>query len=73
MREASGRHRRGSEAIAVMRVLADVRNGDDWVLHTLAELCLDQGRPEEGLAYLDAFAAARGGEEDWDLSGYGCR
>ncbi|MFI5476612.1 tetratricopeptide repeat protein [Streptomyces cacaoi] len=61
------RHGRGSEAIDVMRVQADTRNGDDWVLNTLAELCLDQGRPEEGLAHLDAFAAARGGEEEWDL------
>ncbi|WP_142270028.1 tetratricopeptide repeat protein (plasmid) [Streptomyces sp. NBC_00080] len=61
------RHGRGSEAIDVMRVQADIYNGYDWVLHTLAELCLDQGRPEEGLAHLDALAAARGGEEEWDL------
>ncbi len=61
------RHGRGSEAIDVMRVQADIYNGHDWVLHTLAELCLDQGRPEEGLAHLDTLAAARGGEEEWDL------
>ncbi|WP_327188063.1 tetratricopeptide repeat protein [Streptomyces sp. NBC_01334] len=61
------RHSRGSEAIDVMRAQADARNGDDWILHTLSELCLDQGRPEEGLAHLDALAAARGGEEEWDL------
>ncbi|MDR6980855.1 tetratricopeptide (TPR) repeat protein [Streptomyces sp. 3330] len=61
------RHGRGSEAIDVMRVQADIHNGYDWVLHALAELCLDQGRPEEGLAHLDALAAARGGEEEWDL------
>lgn len=61
------RHGRGNEAIDVMRVQANARNGDDWILHTLSDLCLGQGRPEEGLAHLDAFAAARGGEEEWDL------
>ncbi|MFC4502514.1 MULTISPECIES: tetratricopeptide repeat protein [Streptomyces] len=61
------RHSRGNEAIDVMRVQADARNGDDWILHTLSDLCLGQGRPEDGLAHLDALAAARGGEEDWDL------
>ncbi|BBC29109.1 uncharacterized protein SGFS_004000 [Streptomyces graminofaciens] len=61
------RHNRGNEAIDVMRVQADARNGDDWILHTLSDLCLDQGRPEDGLGHLDALAAARGGEEDWDL------
>ncbi|MFD3622695.1 tetratricopeptide repeat protein, partial [Streptomyces sp. NPDC058676] len=61
------RHSRGSEAIDVMRVQADARNGDDWILHTLSGLCLDQGRPGDGLAHLDALDAARGGEEDWDL------
>ncbi|MEQ8143071.1 hypothetical protein [Streptomyces sp. OP7] len=61
------RHGRGSEAIEVMRAQADVRNGDDWILHALSDLCLDQGRPEDGLAHLDALATARGGEEDWDL------
>ncbi|MFE7394970.1 hypothetical protein [Streptomyces sp. NPDC057582] len=50
-----------------MRVQADARNGDDWILHTLSDLYLDQGRPEDGLAHLDALAAARGGEEEWDL------
>ncbi|MFJ5725192.1 tetratricopeptide repeat protein [Streptomyces sp. NPDC093149] len=61
------RHGRGNEAIDVMRVQADARKGDDWVLHALSDLCLDQGRPEVGLAHLDALAAARGGEEEWDL------
>lgn len=61
------RHGQGDEAIDVMRVQADAHNGDDWILHILSDLCLDQGRPEEGLAHLDALAAARGGEEDWDL------
>lgn len=63
------RHGRGSEAIEVMRRQADARNGDDWILHILADLYLGQGRPEEGLAHLDALAAARGGEEYWDLYG----
>ncbi|MEV5546583.1 hypothetical protein AB0L35_10740 [Streptomyces sp. NPDC052309] len=46
---------------------ADACDGDDWILHNLSDLYLDQGRPEDGLAHLDALAAARGGEEDWDL------
>ncbi|WP_185094975.1 lipopolysaccharide assembly protein LapB [Streptomyces sp. PanSC19] len=61
------RHGRGNEAIEVMRVQADARNGDDWILHALSDLCLGQGHSEEGLAHLDALAGARGGEEDWDL------
>ncbi|WP_431968737.1 tetratricopeptide repeat protein [Actinacidiphila sp. bgisy160] len=61
------RHGRGNEAIDVMRVQADAHSGDDWILHALCDLCLDQERPEDGLAYLDALAAARGGEEEWDL------
>ncbi|MEU6974034.1 hypothetical protein AB0A71_41225 [Kitasatospora aureofaciens] len=61
------RHGRGEEAIAVMRAQADTRPGEDWILHTLAELCLDQGRPAEGLAHLDALTALRDGEEEWDL------
>ncbi|MFJ4849635.1 MULTISPECIES: tetratricopeptide repeat protein [unclassified Streptomyces] len=61
------RHGRGNEAIDVMRIQADAHNGDDWILHTLACLYLDQRRPGDGLAHLDALAAARAGEEDWDL------
>ncbi|MFC8917725.1 hypothetical protein ACFT5C_18330 [Streptomyces sp. NPDC057116] len=61
------RHGRGNEAIAVMRHQTDVWNGDDCILHALSELYLDNGRPEDGLAHLDALAAARGGEEEWDL------
>lgn len=61
------RHGRGGEAIEVMRTQADARPGDDWILHVLSELCLDQGRAQEGLAHLDALKARRGGEEDWDL------
>ncbi|MEU1618677.1 hypothetical protein ABZ479_15430 [Streptomyces sp. NPDC005722] len=61
------RHGRGSEAIDVMRVQADAHSGDDWILHALAGLYLDHGSPEDGLAHLDALAAARGGEVEWDL------
>ncbi|MGS2592023.1 tetratricopeptide repeat protein [Streptomyces hebeiensis] len=61
------RHGRANEAIDVMRIQANASNGDDCILHTLSDLCLDQGRPEDGLAHLDALAAARGGEEEWDL------
>ena len=61
------RHGRENEAIEVLRLQADARNGDDWILHTLSDLYLDQGRPEDGLAHLDALAAARRGEEEWDL------
>ncbi|MFD5235971.1 tetratricopeptide repeat protein [Streptomyces tendae] len=65
--ELLARHGRGSEAVEVMRVLSEAHNGDDWILHTWSNLCLAQGCPEDGLAHLDALAAARGGEEDWDL------
>ncbi|WP_217238388.1 lipopolysaccharide assembly protein LapB [Streptomyces sp. AC555_RSS877] len=61
------RHGRGNEAIDVMRVQDDAHNGDDWTLHTLSDLCLDRGRPGDGLTHLNALDAARGGEEDWDL------
>ncbi|MFF8414602.1 tetratricopeptide repeat protein [Streptomyces omiyaensis] len=61
------RHGRKDEAIDVMRIQADAHNGDDWILHILAGLYLDQGRPEDGLAHLDALADARGGEEYWDV------
>ncbi|MFH8884048.1 tetratricopeptide repeat protein [Streptomyces californicus] len=65
--ELLARHGRGDEAIDVMRGQADEHTGDDWILHSLAGLCLRLGRPEDGLAHLDALAAARGGEEEWDL------
>ncbi|MCX4918787.1 lipopolysaccharide assembly protein LapB [Streptomyces sp. NBC_00687] len=61
------RHGRENEAIDVICALADARPGDDWILHTLSELFLDQGRAEDGLAYLDALATTRAGEENWDL------
>ncbi|MFE9816700.1 tetratricopeptide repeat protein [Streptomyces sp. NPDC005773] len=65
--ELLARHGRGGEAVDVMRDLAEAHNGDDWILHTWSNLCLAQGRPEDGLAHLDALASARGGEEEWDL------
>ncbi|MFJ8747504.1 tetratricopeptide repeat protein [Embleya sp. NPDC127516] len=61
------RHGRGEEAIAVMRARADAHPGDDWILHALSELCLDRGRPADGLAHLDALHARRGGEDEWEL------
>lgn len=61
------RHGRGDEAIDVMRVQAEAHNGDDWILHTLSGLYLEHGRPQDGLELLDSLAAARGGEEEWDL------
>ncbi|MFF9915627.1 tetratricopeptide repeat protein [Streptomyces sp. NPDC013457] len=67
------RHGRGGEAIAVMRVQAEAHHSDDWILHALSELCLDQGRPAEGLAHLDALDAQRGGEDAWELFWCGCR
>lgn len=61
------RHDRGEEAIEVMRALADLPGGaEDWILHLLCTLYADQGRPEDGLAYLDALKERRG-EEEWDL------
>ncbi|MFK4110868.1 tetratricopeptide repeat protein [Streptomyces sp. NPDC002176] len=61
------RQGRGGEAVGVMRALSEAHSGDDWILHTWSTLCLDQNRPEDGLAHLDALAARRGGEEEWDL------
>ncbi|MFB7619873.1 hypothetical protein [Kitasatospora sp. NPDC056181] len=61
------RHDRGREAIAVMRTQADLRPDEDWILQALAELCLKQDLPAEGLAHLDALAALRGGNEQWEL------
>ncbi|MDX3078532.1 hypothetical protein [Streptomyces sp. MI02-7b] len=48
----------------MMRAQADAHPGDDWILHALSKLCLDQGRPADGLAHLDA---QRGGEDEWEL------
>ncbi|MFJ3663009.1 tetratricopeptide repeat protein [Streptomyces sp. NPDC090119] len=61
------RQGRGGEAVDVMRALCDAHSGDDWILYAWSTLCLDLDRPGDGLAHLDALAARRGGEEDWDL------
>ncbi|MFF8913339.1 tetratricopeptide repeat protein [Streptomyces sp. NPDC015032] len=62
------RHDRGEEAVQVMRALPDAPGGaEDWIVHVLCTLYTNQGRPEDGLAHLDALATARGGEETWDL------
>lgn len=61
------RHGRGEEAVAVIRGLADAPGGaEDWIVHMLCTLYTDQGRPQDGLAYLDALKARRG-EEEWEL------
>ncbi|WP_448319494.1 tetratricopeptide repeat protein [Streptomyces sp. CO7] len=67
------RHGRGGEAIAVMRAQADAHHSEDWILHALSELCLDQGRPADGLAHLDAVDAQRRGGDGGSCSGCGCR
>ncbi|MGW0564434.1 tetratricopeptide repeat protein [Streptomyces sp. NPDC003016] len=61
------RHGRGADAIGVMRAQADAHPSDDWILHALSELCLDQGRPADGLAHLDALDVRRGSENEWEL------
>ncbi|GAA3952472.1 hypothetical protein GCM10023085_38730 [Actinomadura viridis] len=59
------RHGRGDEATEVIRSLADSPGGaEDWIVHMLCTLYADQGRPEDGLAYLDSLKARRG-EEEW--------
>ncbi|MFJ7775887.1 tetratricopeptide repeat protein [Streptomyces yangpuensis] len=61
------RHGRGEEAIAVMGARADTYPSTDWILHALAELYLDQGRPGDGLAHLETLDARRGCEDEWEL------
>ncbi|MEW2624586.1 hypothetical protein [Streptomyces sp. NPDC048106] len=62
------RHGRGDEAIEVTRALAERPGGaEDWIVHTLCTLYADQGRPRDGLAYLDALKARGGGEEEWEF------
>ncbi|MFF7359428.1 tetratricopeptide repeat protein [Streptomyces sp. NPDC008125] len=62
------RQGRGEEAIEVVRELADRPGGaDDWVVDILCDLYADQGRPRDGLAYLDAVKARHGSREDWDF------
>jgi len=61
------RHERGEEAVAVMREAADSLAGaEDWIVHTLCDLYTGQGRPQDGLDYLDTLKARRG-EEEWEL------
>ncbi|MET9541023.1 hypothetical protein ABZY16_26525 [Streptomyces sp. NPDC006553] len=61
------RHGLVEEAVEVMRALADAPGGaEDWIVHVLCTLYADQGRPQDGLAYLDALKARRGHEE-WEL------
>ncbi|MEU9065151.1 hypothetical protein AB0D13_41630 [Streptomyces sp. NPDC048430] len=33
----------------------------------MSELCLEQDRPADGLAHLDALDAQHGGEDEWEL------
>ncbi|BEL06394.1 hypothetical protein Q0Z83_045850 [Actinoplanes sichuanensis] len=60
------RHGRGEEALEVLRTLADAHSSDDWIVHTLCEHYAALGRPEDGLAYLDARKERRGAEE-WEF------
>ncbi len=67
--ELLARHGRVEEATEAMRALADSPGGtEDWIVHTLCTLYADQGRSEDGLAYLDTLKARRGGE-GWDFFG----
>ncbi|MCF3128876.1 tetratricopeptide repeat protein [Streptomyces olivochromogenes] len=48
------RHGRGEEAIELLRSLpSSVGGHEDWVVDALCTLFVDQGRAEDGLAYLD--------------------
>jgi tetratricopeptide (TPR) repeat protein len=61
-----GRHGRGEEATEVLRSLADSPGGaEDWIVGTLCIHYAEQGRPEDGLAYLDTLNARYDGAEDW--------
>ena len=49
------RHGRVDEATVVLRELADAPGGtEDWVADLLCTHYTDLGRPEDGLAFLDA-------------------
>ncbi|MFI1976638.1 hypothetical protein [Streptomyces wedmorensis] len=61
------RRGRSDEAIEVMYMLADQVGAEDWIVDTLCTLYADHGRAQDGLAYLDALKACRGGEEEWDF------
>lgn len=61
------RHGRGDEAIEVMRTVADPPGrAEHWILTELCALYTGQGRPEDGLACLDALEE-RCGSQEWDL------
>lgn len=61
------RHGRGDEAIEVMHALADSPGGgEDWIIHTLCTLYQEQGRAEDGLAYLDAIKG-QDSELEWEF------
>ncbi|RSN71320.1 hypothetical protein DMH08_02635 [Actinomadura sp. WAC 06369] len=61
------RHGRGDEATDVLRSLADASGGaEDWIVDMLCTHYADQGRPEDGLAYLDTLKE-RDGEEGWEF------
>jgi tetratricopeptide (TPR) repeat protein len=52
------RHGQGDEAIELLCSLPSAAGGDeDWVVDALCTLYTDQGRPEDGLAYLDDLRA----------------
>lgn len=69
------RHGRGSEAIEVMRAQADIHNGDDCNLHTLAELCLDSTRADRRKAWHTSTPSPppAGARRIGTCTGYGCR
>lgn len=61
------RHGRTDEATEVLRTLADSPGGaEDWIVDMLCTHYADQGRAEDGLAYLDTLKSRRG-EEEWDF------
>lgn len=61
------RHGRGEEATEVLRSLADSPGGaEDWIVSMLCTHYAEQGRAEDGPAYLDALKT-RHGAEDWEL------
>jgi thioredoxin-like negative regulator of GroEL len=56
--ELLSRHGRADEAIEVLRPVPGSMGGDpEWVVRKLGTLLADQGRLDEALAFIDAFAA----------------
>ncbi|MFJ9448309.1 hypothetical protein ACIRRH_41835 [Kitasatospora sp. NPDC101235] len=61
------RHGRGDEAIEELRAFTEVPGyGEDWVVEALCTLYAEQGRAQDGLAYLDAMKERYGGQEGWE-------